>query len=74
MKLADGHRGPGEPQDRNRTNDLLPVTVDTRRMQLRSVTTSHKQHDFKVMPVMLNELELRVGPGKDSELTTGLEL
>jgi hypothetical protein len=30
----------------------------------------HKQHNFKVMPVMLSELEPGIGPGKESESTT----
>ena len=68
--LADGRRGPREPQDRNRTNNLLPVTVDTRRMHVADNAERHKQHDFKVMPEMLSKLEPRIGPGKDSESTT----
>ncbi len=65
--LADGRRGPREPQDRNRTNNLLPVTVDTRRMH---VAERHKQHGFTVIPVMLSKLEPGIGQEKDSESTT----
>jgi hypothetical protein len=41
-----GGRPLGEPQDRSRTNDRLPLTtVDTRH----AVAERQKQHDFKVM-------------------------